>query len=182
MFNSPWRARTPLVPAVNVSSDTSIQSRPLYLVDDEEIDRLLFARLLREARIGNPARVFVRGEDIIDALIEVLRGAAPPLACFLDVRMPGMNGFDVLRWIRCQHALDGLPVVMLSSSEETRDLVEARHAGAQCYLTKFPTASQLRAIVDEAERVAASSGDQPFRIPCNLLLGVTAKPASQALC
>jgi CheY-like chemotaxis protein len=98
-----------------------------------------------------------------------LRGAPDPLACFVDIRMPGMNGFDVLRWIRCQHALDRMPVIMLSSSEEARDLAEARHFGAQCYLAKFPNATQLHDIVIEADRVAASSPDQAFRLSCNLL-------------
>jgi CheY-like chemotaxis protein len=154
---------------------------PLFVLDDDELDRVLFGRLMREAQLASPAKLFVRGEDLIDALIEVLRGAAPPLVCFLDVRMPGMNGFDVLRWIRCQRPLDGLPVVMLSSSEETRDLTEAQHAGAQCYVAKFPSAAQLRQIVSEAERVAAESVDRPFKLPCNLLLSPSTA-ATQALC
>jgi CheY-like chemotaxis protein len=148
------------------------------MVDDDDVDRLLFERLVREAKIGNAAKVFPRAEILIDALIDVLRGAAPPLACFVDVRMPGMNGFDVLRWIRCQHALDGMPVVMLSSSEETRDLGEAHHFGAQCYLAKFPSAAQLRDIVAEAERVATASNDTAFKVPCNLLLGPSAVSCS----
>jgi CheY-like chemotaxis protein len=144
-------------------------ARSLFLVDDDEDDQMLFTRLLRETGISHPARIFSRGEEMIDALIEVLRGAAPPLVCFVDVRMPGMNGFDVLRWIRCQHALDGMPVVMLSSSEEARDVNEAAHYGAQCYLAKFPTGAQLHEIVAEAERVAAASPDHAFKLACNLL-------------
>jgi CheY-like chemotaxis protein len=140
------------------------------MVDDDEVDRMLFGRLLREAGITNPLRVFARAEDCIDALIEVLRGATPPLTCFLDVRMPGMNGFDALRWIRCQRSLDAVPVVMLSSSEEMRDLNEAHHYGAQCYLAKYPTAEQLRDIVREAERVTTASADHAFKLSCNLLL------------
>jgi CheY-like chemotaxis protein len=147
----------------------SSRLRPLFMVDDEEVDQLLFGRLVREAKIANPVRVFSRGDELIDALIGVLRGTAAPLACFVDVRMPGMNGFDVLRWIRCQHSLDGMPVVMLSSSEELRDLNEARHDGAQCYLAKFPAASQLQEIVMEAERMAAVSPEHAFKLSCNLL-------------
>ena len=144
-------------------------SRPIFLVDDNDDDRMLFCRLLQQSQIANPCRVFGHGEDAIDALIAVLRGGPVPLTCFLDVRMPGMNGFDVLRWIRCQHPLDEMPVVMLSSSDEARDLHEANCSGAQCYLSKFPSATELAAIVHEAERAAINAPGGAFKLPCNLL-------------
>jgi len=147
------------------------------MVDDQEFDRILFSRLLRDAGVSHPCVTFSRGEELIDALIDVLRGAPVPLLCFLDVKMPGMNGFDVLRWIRCQHACNEIPIVMLSSSDEPRDLGEAHHCGAQCYVAKFPRVEQMRTILQEAERVAASSAAGPFKLPCNLLL-----PVAQALC
>jgi CheY-like chemotaxis protein len=144
--------------------------RPLFLVDDDEVDRTSFCRLLRDSSIPNPCRVFAHGEEIIDALIEVLRGAPLPLACFLDVRMPGMNGFDVLRWIRCQHQLDDMAVVMLSSSDEPAHLTEANHFGAQCYLSKFPDAQQLLEIIRAAERAAEAACPNAFKLQCNLLV------------
>ncbi|HUR59904.1 MAG TPA: response regulator [Opitutaceae bacterium] len=150
-------------------------ARPLFMVDDEEIDRLLFQRLLAQTGVDYPCRQFSSGEQLIDALITVLRGATPPIACFVDVRMSGMTGFDVLRWIRCQRALDDIAVVMLSSSEEPHDLSDALYFGAQCYVAKFPAAPQLREILDEADAVASAARDRPFKINCNLLL-----PSSQA--
>lgn len=140
------------------------------MVDDEEIDRTLFGGLVRATGASHPLRVFGRGDDLIDALIGVLRGAPAPLVCFVDVKMPGMSGFDVLRWIRCQHAFDEIPVVMLSSSEAPLDLHEAQHFGAQCYVTKFPRPEVLIALLQEAERVAAANASGPFKLACNLLL------------
>jgi CheY-like chemotaxis protein len=145
-------------------------ARPIFMVDDEEIDRTLFQRLLTEAGVEHPCRQFSSGEHLIDALISVLRGATPPIACFLDVRMPGMTGFDVLRWIRCQRTLDDIAVVMLSSSEEPHDLSEALYYGAQCYVAKFPPAAQLREILEEADAAAAAAHARPFKLSCNLLL------------
>lgn len=66
---------------------------------------------------------------------------------------------------------------MLSSSDEPRDVGEAHHCGAQCYVAKFPRVDQLSMILHEAERVAVSTTADPFRLPCNLLL-----PVAQALC
>jgi CheY-like chemotaxis protein len=162
-------------PEITHRSESS--ARPLLLVDDEEDDRGLFCRVVHNAGLTHPCRTFARGEDVIDALIEVLRGAPLPLACFIDVRMPGMNGFDVLRWIRCQHPLDDMPVIMLSSSEAPRDLNEANYFGAQCYVAKFPDAAQLVEIVHEAERAAEASMPHAFKLPCNLLV---AAPSAMA--
>lgn len=139
------------------------------MVDDEEIDRLLFRKLLAETGTSYPLQQFASGDAVIDAFISVLRGAPAPLVCFLDVKMAGMGGFDVLRWIRCQRALEEVPVVMLSSSEEPQHFQEALHFGAQCYTAKFPPVTQLREILHEAEAVAAASRTRPFKLPCNLL-------------
>ena len=145
------------------------------MVDDEEVDRILFRRLLAESGVQTPCVQFAAGEQLIDALLGVLRGAMPPVACFLDVKMGGMSGFDVLRWIRCQRQLDDVSVIMLSSSEDTRDLSDALYCGAQCYVAKFPGAAQLSDILKEAEAVAAAAQTRPFKLPCNLLLA-TAHP------
>jgi CheY-like chemotaxis protein len=142
----------------------------IYAVDDESDDRQFFARLLAAPGLEYPCRFFSSGEELIDALLLVMRGAPPPMACFIDVKMSGMNGFDVLRWIRCQRSLDDVPVVMLSSSDDPQKLNEARGHGAQCYIAKFPTPLQLRAVIIEAQRYsAARSREVAFNLPCNLL-------------
>jgi CheY-like chemotaxis protein len=144
----------------------------IFAVDDDESDRRLFERALRAADIPNACRLFDSGDALLDALIDVLRGAPPPLVCFVDVKMAGMSGLDVLRWIRAQHALRDLPVVMLSSCDAPDFLAEANHFGAQCYTTKFPEPEQLREIVATAERFAAAAAcGGAFQLPCNLLLG-----------
>jgi CheY-like chemotaxis protein len=145
--------------------------RLIFAVDDEATDRLMLERLLQQPGLEYGSRFFASGDEMIDALLKVLRGATPPLACFIDVKMAGMSGFDVLRWIRCQDALDAVPVIMLSSSEDPEKLTEARGVGAQCYAAKFPSEAELRAIITEARRYAEDyAGPAAFRLPCNLLL------------
>ena len=149
--------------------------RKIFAVDDEVTDRLLLERLLQQPGLEYPCRFFGSGDEMIDALLRVLRGDTPPLACFIDVKMAGMSGFDVLRWIRCQDVLDAVPVIMLSSSEDPEKLTEARGVGAQCYVAKFPSAAELRAIITEAQRYAEDhAGPAAFRLPCNLLLNAAA--------
>jgi CheY-like chemotaxis protein len=151
-------------------SRDSLNEPTIFAVDDEEDDQHFFARLLAAPGLEYPCRFFATGEELIDALLLVLRGAMPPLAVFIDVRMTGMNGFDVLRWIRCQRSLDDVPVIMLSSSDDPQKLGEARCFGAQCYMAKFPTPLQLRSVILEAQRYAvARTRDTSFKLPCNLL-------------
>jgi CheY-like chemotaxis protein len=159
-----------LLPSFVMPIRESTTEPTIFAVDDETDDRMYFARLLAAPGLEYPCRFFATGEEMIDALLLVLRGAYPPIACFIDVKMTGMNGFDVLRWIRCQRSLDNVPIVMLSSSDDPQKLTEARCFGAQCYMAKFPTPLQLRAVILEAQRYAAAhSRDTAFNLPCNLL-------------
>ena len=79
--------------ALNFGGSSSNSERAIFAVDDEEDDRLLFARLLTQSGITSPVRFFSSGGEMMDALLKVLRGAPAPLACFIDVRMAGMSGF-----------------------------------------------------------------------------------------
>lgn len=143
----------------------------IFAVDDEPDDRELFRRLLTASGLEYSCRFFSTGEELLEALLLVLRGAPPPLACFIDVKMSGMDGLDVLRWIRCQRSLDDVPVVMLSSIDAPHWLSDARISGAQCCLAKFPPPADLRSVILEAQRYCASrSRDIPFAVPGNLLL------------
>lgn len=144
----------------------------VYAVDDEETDRELFVRALREAGANCRCRVFASGDELLDALIDVLRGAPPPVACFIDVKMAGMSGLDVLRWIRAQPGLRSVAVIMLSSSDAPSYLAEAMQFGAQCYAAKFPAPDQLREILRAAKcHAATASCASAFELPCNLLVG-----------
>jgi DNA-binding NarL/FixJ family response regulator len=65
-----------------------------------------------------------------------------------------MTGFDVLRWIRTQRALDPMPVIMFSSSDDPRDVDGAKELGAQGYLKKYPSVTAMQTVLDEAREFA----------------------------
>lgn len=143
----------------------------IYVVDDDETDRVLLARALQDAGINHECRLFACGDELLEALIDVLRGAPAPILCFVDVKMAGMCGLDVLRWIRAQPGLRSVAVIMLSSSDHPELLSQALQYGAQCYVAKFPGAEHLREIVAAAKaHAAAASCTRAFDLPCNLLL------------
>ncbi len=142
----------------------------VFAVDDDENDRAILHGII-ESAAPCTCRTFRSGEELLDALIDVLRGAPAPLVCFVDVKMGGMNGLDVLRWIRAQRGLDGVAIVMLSSSDDPQYLAEAQQFGAQCYAAKFPSAAYVREILSAARRFCAEAGcHSAFPLPCNLLV------------
>jgi len=116
--------------------------RALFLlVEDDEDQIALVRRAFRKANIVNPLQVVKSGQE---AMV-YLEGAGPysnrdefplPKLVLLDLKMPGINGFDVLRWIRQQPALRALRVIVLTASNEIRDVNLAYQLGANSFLVK----------------------------------------------
>jgi CheY-like chemotaxis protein len=107
----------------------------ILLVDDDEVDVMTVKRAFSKANIAN--HVFV-ATDGIEAL-ELLRTDGVPTArrlVLLDLNMPRMNGIEFLREIRSDPALQALTVVVLTTSNEDRDRVEAYQLNVAGYLLK----------------------------------------------
>jgi CheY-like chemotaxis protein len=113
----------------------------ILLVEDDEDQAALVRLAFQRARIVNPIHAARSGPEAI----VYLEGTGPysdraefplPSLVLLDLKMPGINGFDVLRWIRQQPALQSLRVVVLTASNEIRDVNRAYQLGANSFLVK----------------------------------------------
>lgn len=127
-------------------------SKPILLVDDSEDDVFFMQRALEDAAISNPVFVAEDGLKATDYLSGTGqysdRAAFPvPALMFLDLKMPGKKGLDVLAWLRRQEHLRSIVVVILTSSQEPSDLRQAYHLGANSYLVKPSTTQRLRELV-----------------------------------
>jgi diguanylate cyclase (GGDEF)-like protein/PAS domain S-box-containing protein len=108
----------------------------LLVVDDNDANRDVLARLLRHR--GYAVSVAADGAEAL-AVIETL----PLDLVLLDVEMPGISGYEVLRRIRARRSQTELPVIMVTARSEGTDIVEAFRLGANDYVTKpvdFPVA------------------------------------------
>jgi CheY-like chemotaxis protein len=119
----------------------SAEHRVILLVDDQEPDVVLIKRALKKSGLDHPI-VSVPGG--LEALA-YLNGDPPyqdrtryplPLLVLLDVRMPLMDGFEVLAWIRHNPVLAALPVIMLTGSEEHGQEKKAHELGATSFFVK----------------------------------------------
>jgi CheY-like chemotaxis protein len=157
-------------------SNSPEQRSIILAVDDDPDDVDLLRLLFRKAGVTHPMQIYPRGEDLMAALTGLMKRSVEamlPLLCFLDVKMPTINGHELLQWIRQQPQLNNVSVVMLSTSEHPEDIRRAAEAGAQCYLAKYPQPSVLKRVLEEAERISAfgaAACKEWFGLPANLLL------------
>ena len=111
------------------------------LVEDREDDIFLVRKALKGASVANPLIVVRDGEEAISYLEgegKFSNRAEYPLPdlILLDLKLPKMDGFEVLRWIRNHPAFKGIRIVVLTSSEDIYDVNEAYHLGANSFLVK----------------------------------------------
>jgi CheY-like chemotaxis protein len=123
-------------------------NKTILLVEDNEDDAFLMQRAIKSAGIANPVVIVEDGAKAVDYLAGsgsfTDRSAHPlPAIVLLDLKLPLKSGLDVLAWIRQQPQFENLVVVVLTSSSEPSDLKRAYHLGANSYVTKPPTSSQL---------------------------------------
>ena len=113
----------------------------VLLVEDNEDDVALVRRALSKGKVLNPLQVVRSGEEALEYLVGMGRYSnrseyPVPELILLDLKLPGIDGFQVLRWIRQQPALRALRVVVLTSSNELCDATTAYQAGANSFLVK----------------------------------------------
>ncbi len=109
-------------------------SRMILLVEDDPDHELLTIRALKKSNIANEVRVARDGEEAI----ELLFGENPiqPQVILLDLKLPKVDGLEVLRRIRESDRTRMLPVVVLTSSDEERDLIRSYQIGVNSYIRK----------------------------------------------
>jgi|SRR5581483_5478575 len=118
----------------------------ILLVEDSPDDVFFFRRAVTKAGIAAETHVASDGLEAINYLTEQNdsgNGATHPRVMFLDLKLPHVNGFEVLQWINDHPERPTPPVVILSSSDEPEDRDRAAVLGASLFLTKPPVADQL---------------------------------------
>ena len=116
----------------------------ILLVDDNPDDVYLTMQAFRKSDITNQIIVAEDGVEAIDLLLPG-NGAVPlrPAIVLLDINMPRMGGLEVLARLRADPLTRTLPVIMLTTSAEDRDILESYDNGANSYVRKPVTTSEF---------------------------------------
>jgi CheY-like chemotaxis protein len=126
------------------SSSDAAQHSPvtILMADDDEDDRILTAGALKQSRLINDVRFVVDGDDLMQYLRRTgvyAAGGIPaprPGLILLDLNMPKKDGREALAEIKCDPALRGIPVVVLTTSKGEEDIVRTYELGVNSFVSK----------------------------------------------
>jgi two-component system response regulator len=121
--------------------------RPILLAEDSPADAEMAIDALREANLANPIVHVEDGVEVLDFLHRrnayAGRDDIEPAVLLLDIKMPRMDGLEVLQALRQDERLKRVPVVILSSSREESDLARSWDLGVNAYVVKPVDADQF---------------------------------------
>jgi len=109
-------------------------SKPVLLVEDDTIDAMTVQRAFRDLQVGNRLVHVHNGEEALDYLNDP--GNETPCVILLDLNMPKMNGTEFLEAVKVNGPLRRIPVVVLTTSNEERDVMESFRRNVAGYIVK----------------------------------------------
>ena len=130
---------------------------PILLAEDDKNDIFLMRRAFDRARYLNPLCIVQNGREVVDYLEGVgqfsQREKYPlPGLLLMDLKMPLMDGFDVLAWLRAHPQFDTLPVVVLTASKLEDDVHKSRELGVYDYRIKPHAFEDLVRLLDDVRK------------------------------
>lgn len=129
------------------------QPLDVLLVEDNASDLKLALHAFRKHRVANSIQVARDGAEALDFIFKTgafaVRNGGNPHLVLLDLKLPRIDGIEVLRRMKSDAAARTIPVVVLTSSREDRDLEECYRLGANSYIVKPVDFDQFSTVIDQ---------------------------------
>jgi hypothetical protein len=112
------------------------QHRPILLIEDNPMDEDLTRRAFARRKVVNPIEVARDGEQALEYLDRWQAGNPLPVVILLDINLPKVNGLEILRQFKASPSVQKVPIIVLTTSAEDRDIKVAYELGANSYIVK----------------------------------------------
>jgi CheY-like chemotaxis protein len=111
-----------------------VTNKPILLVEDDQVDMMRVTRALKEIHVTNQIVYRENGEDALNYLQD--ENSDKPCLILLDLNMPVMNGIEFLQAVKKDERLRGIPVVVLTTSNDQQDKLNSFNLGVAGYVAK----------------------------------------------
>jgi CheY-like chemotaxis protein len=143
----------------------------ILIAEDSEDDALFLKRAFRKIGMTNAVQILTNGQDVIDYLraegkFEDRRQFPFPSVLFTDIKMPRVNGFEVLEWLRDHPECKVIPTIMFSSSGQPEDVERAYKLGANAYFIKPASLGELEEMLRYAYEFWARCAKPRIPVKC----------------
>jgi two-component system, response regulator len=134
----------------------------IFIVEDNDPDVFLVEETLRSQGIPAQIQRCHDGEDAIQALSQIGQSHLPDII-IIDLNLPKVTGLEILKHVRSLKQLDGVPVLILTSSQSKTDRALSIELGADAYIAKPPTLPEFLSTVGSGLRVLLERSDNKPR-------------------
>ena len=110
--------------------------KPILLVEDSPVDIDLTLRAFKKNNLKNPIEVARDGEEALNWIQKWDNGEPTPIVILLDLNLPRYNGLEVLKELKTHDIYKTIPVIILTTSSESKDIEPAYKLGANSYIVK----------------------------------------------
>lgn len=136
---------------------------PILLVEDNPMDLDLTLRAFSKKRLSNHVQVARDGEEALAFIGRWEAGEPEPAVILLDINLPKISGLDVLRQLKAHPRFRRIPVVVLTSSREDRDLKTAYELGVNSYIEKPVNFNKFMEVAEQIELYWCVLNERPSR-------------------
>ncbi|MDD5723855.1 MAG: response regulator [Syntrophales bacterium] len=140
-------------------------TRPILLVEDNPMDIDLTKRAFVRHKLANSIEVATDGEAALAYIPRWEAGVPPPIIILLDLKLPKVDGLEVLRQFKSHPQFNTLPVIVLTSSNEDSDIQTAYKLGANSYITKPVDFDKFLDVAEHIEIYWLAVNTPPWGIP-----------------
>ncbi len=121
----------------------------ILCVEDNEDYCFFLGRALKNSSISMKYEIIKEGDKAVEVLQEKSEEYIKPKMIFLDINLHGMDGLEILKSIKESNRLKYIPVIMLSTSDNPKDISQAFSLGANAYVSKPSSFNKLKDFVEE---------------------------------